>query len=390
MPRIRLLLAGHSFALWSILSAFGLWATSYNEYDKHLRIGSRLALCSAAGGLFLLAKYRPVVSLFGLSMFCALVGAVAPGLLAVQFLLVIVVFLVSWKSSFSLIGTLVVASFGITVMYYAKHFGEGKNNLFSFLVDAVLTNGLAVGFGSQTRQLRIANDRLAEFAVIDRRNAVIDERRRIARELHDVAAHHLSALIVKSKVALKLDNPDDLRSANQFASRTATEALNSMRALVSVLSDSSEDVEFVPQPTLDELEEIQRRMEVAGLHVDFFKSPDLPALTRQVELAIVRIVQESLTNVLRHRGPGKAWISIDTHSDVDKRIDEPHLSVTIDDDGNAPPGTNYGDGTGHGLLSMSERVSACGGTFSVEPSAHGGWRIAAVFPFVTASGARLP
>jgi signal transduction histidine kinase len=384
---LRSRLAQHHFIVWAFLSFAGLFVTSYNEYDEGLAIGPRVTLSATAGGLLYLAKYRPVLSLVGLSLFCVLVGWVAPNLIQVQFLLVVVVFLVSWQTSFSLTGTLVIGVCGITAMYYAKHFGSGRNQLFSFVLDGLLTNGLAVGFGSQTRRLRVANDRLVELAVVDRRNAVVEERRRIARELHDVAAHHLSAVIVKSKVALKLNDPDDLRSANQFASTTATEALNSMRALVGVLSDVEEGTEFLPQPRLDALVGITQRMESAGLHVDLQQSATLPPLTRQVELAIVRIVQESLTNVLRHRGPGKAWIAIaSAHDSTSKGFDLAtnsafgSLQVTIDDDGTTSPPVTQEFGSGHGLLSMRERALACGGTLAIEQSPRGGWRIAAVFP----------
>jgi signal transduction histidine kinase len=383
---LRSTLFKNQWTAWTLLSFAALFVTSYNQYDDHLTLTPRVILCAAAASLLLLSRVRPVASLVGLSAFCVLVGQIAPNLIQVQFLLVVVVFLVSWKTSFSLPATMAIGSFGITAMYYAKHFGEGRNELFSFAIDAVLTNGLAVGFGSQTRRLRVANDRLVALAVVDRRNAVVEERRRIARELHDVAAHHLSAVIVKSKVALKLNSQEDLRSANQFASDTATEALNSMRALVGVLSDVEEGAEFLPQPRLDALLAIKARMESAGLCVDMQQSPELPQLTRQVELAIVRIVQESLTNVLRHRGPGNAWIAIGSGSGVSSGADgkgtvhASGLRVTVDDDGSTSPNSAQDYGSGHGLLSMRERALACGGTLSVEASPRGGWRIAAMFP----------
>jgi signal transduction histidine kinase len=382
----------NQWTAWTLLSFGGLFATSYNPYDDHMNLGLRVALCAGAASLLLWARFRPVHSLVGFSLFCVLVGVIAPNLIQVQFLLIVVVFLVSWKTAFSLPATLAIGSCGITAMYYAKHFGSGRNELFSFMIEAVLTNGLAVGFGAQTRRLRVANERLVELAIVDRRNAVVEERRRIARELHDVAAHHLSAVIVKSKVALKLNSQEDLRSANQFASDTATEALTSMRALVGVLTDFEEGAEFLPQPRLDALLAIKARMESAGLCVDMQTPPTLPPLTRQVELAIVRIVQESLTNVLRHRGPGNAWIAIAPSSDTgsntgpntgdDNAAACAQLQVTVDDDGHTSPNALHENSSGHGLLSMRERALACGGTLAVESSPRGGWRITAMFPFV--------
>jgi signal transduction histidine kinase len=189
--------------------------------------------------------------------------------------------------------------------------------------------------------------------------------------LHDVSAHLLSAVAVKSKLALRLDTLDELRVANEFAGRTASEALHSMRALVGVLTGKGEEVLLAPQPRLDELEAIQSRMNTAGLRVEMVLPTPLPELSRQVELAIVRIVQESLTNVLRHRGPGNAWVTI---ASVARSV-----SVVVDDNGLAPvEGTNYF--TGHGLLSMQERAAACGGTLSILRSPRGGWQVAANLP----------
>jgi signal transduction histidine kinase len=159
-----------------------------------------------------------------------------------------------------------------------------------------------------------------------------------------------------------------------------------MRALVGVLTDFEEGAEFLPQPRLDALLAIKARMESAGLCVDMQTPPTLPPLTRQVELAVVRIVQESLTNVLRHRGPGNAWIAIAPSSGTggDNAAASAQLRVTVDDDGHTSPNALHENSSGHGLLSMRERALACGGTLAVESSPRGGWRITAMFPFVPA------
>jgi signal transduction histidine kinase len=360
-----------SYGFYSLLSFFALWATSYNEYERgHSSLVTRLGLCAAAGGLLVLAKFQPVASLLGLAGLALVIGRVAPNLASVEILVVVAIFLVSWQTNFSLVATMLVGVGSISGMYWLKLSGEHKTDLVSILVQGVLVSALGVGFGSQTRRLRVANERLVKLADADRRNAVVDERRRIARELHDVAAHHLSAVVVKSKLALRLDTLDDLRLATEFASGSASEALTSMRNLVGVLSEVDEAVPLAPQPRLDELNNITSRMESAGLmvHVDMEHLPDL---SRQVELAVVRIVQEALTNVLRHRGPGSAWVTIALAART--------LNVVIDDDG-SPPLTHADYMTGHGLLSMKERATSCGGLLTIGCSPRGGWQVAASLP----------
>jgi signal transduction histidine kinase len=359
--------------------SFGLlWLSSYNEYDKGAALLVRVGFSAVAAAFFYLAKHRPVHSLVLLAALCVMVGIFAPGLFSVELLLIVVIFLVSWKTTFPLIGTLTIGVVGISTMYAAKLLGLGRTIDVSILLQGLVEAGLSVGFGAQTRRLRLANEQLIKLAAIDRRNAVVEERRRIASELHDVAAHLLSAVAVKSKLAQRLDTHEDLRAANAFAGKTASEALVSMRTLVGVLSASTEDgdVPLTPQPRLSELADIQNRMAAAGLRVDMDVPTVLPGLSRQLELAVVRIVQESLTNTLRHRGPGSAWVRIAQMSKV--------LTVEIDDDGSAPVFVSATQ-AGHGLLGMRERAIACGGTLQVETSPRGGWRIAAQFPIATSA-----
>ncbi len=359
-----------SYGFYAIVSFGLLVVSSYNEYDHHLHILVRLGACFSAAGLIYLAKTKPIVSLFGIAALTVVIGWVAPSLFSIEIVVVVAVFLVSWKTSFPLWTTMVIGTSSISLMYLGKYVGAGSQLDAGILLSGLLISGLGVGFGAQTRRLRVANERLVKLAEADRRNAVIEERRRIARELHDVAAHHLSAVIVKSKLASRLNTAEDLREANAFAATSSTEALDAMRNLVGVLSERNEQVPLAPQPRLDELQNIKQRMESAGLSIDMSSANNLN-VGRQVELAVVRIVQESLTNILRHRGPGNAWVSISHVAHA--------LNVVIDDDG-AAPNDESDYSVGNGLVSMRERASACGGTFGVERSPRGGWRIAASFP----------
>jgi signal transduction histidine kinase len=361
-----------SYLFYSVLSFVALILSSYGYYDRHDTFVVRCALSGLAAGLFYLAKYRPVASLFGLAGYSVAIGWFAPSFSSVEILLVVSIFLVSWKTSFSLVATMAIGVGSIFMMYT----GKTQEDMFSRMLSAVLISGLGVGFGSQTRRLRIANEQLVSLAEVDRRNAVVEERRRIARDLHDVAAHLLTAIIVKSKLALRLDTKEELQPATQFAVTSASDALNSIRTLVGVLSDDAEVAPLTPQPRVAELHEVAQRMEAAGLSVNLHID-ELPSLSRQVELAAVRIVQEGLTNVLRHRGPGKVWVRIARVAD--------DLRVSIDDDGAINGArSEFVDPArrpaGRGLLGMRERAVSCGGSLTIEPSHHGGWRVVADLP----------
>jgi signal transduction histidine kinase len=365
-----------AFAALAVGLAAVTVASSFNDYlgssNSTERLIARVAVPLAAGALVFVARVRPLVSFVLLGMVCLAVGWFAPYLYPVQLSFIVVLFIVSWRTSFSLWATGFVGALVLTAMFSLKELRLDRPMDSSLIFDAIVTAALAVGCGAQTRRLRVANERLVELAAIDRHNAVINERRRIATELHDVAAHHLSAVIVKNKLAMRLDNPDELRHANAFATESASTALTSMRQLVGVLSDTDDAAPLGPQPGLTEVAAMTNRLNEAGLTVEVSSLPDEP-VGRQVELAAFRIVQEALTNILRHRGPGRAWVSITAV--------ERALHVTIDDDGQPPQPSPR---RGHGLIGMEERARACGGRFGIETSPRGGWRIAAVLPVLEA------
>jgi signal transduction histidine kinase len=349
-----------------------VFASSFNDYvadtTSTAQLFARVVVPLAMGPLVFGARVRPLVSFVLLGLLCLGVGWFAPFLYSVQLSFIVVLFFVAWRTSCSLWITGIVGALVLVGMFWLKEIKLDRPMQSGIVFDAVVTAALAVGCGAQTRRLRVANERLTELAVVDRRNAVINERRRIANELHDVAAHHLSAVIVKNKLAMRLDTTDELRHANAFATESASTALGSMRQLVGVLSDADDAAPLGPQPGLGEVRTMTSRLEAAGLSVEVSPMPS-GAVDRQVELAAFRIVQEALTNVLRHRGPGRAWVSITSVGRA--------LYVTIDDDGQPP---NPSPRRGHGLIGMEERARACGGRFGIETSPRGGWRIAAVLP----------
>ncbi|GGR66052.1 MULTISPECIES: sensor histidine kinase [Streptomyces] len=207
------------------------------------------------------------------------------------------------------------------------------------------------------------------------RRRVAEERLRIARDLHDVVAHHIALVNVQAGVAAHVmdKRPDQAKEALAHVREAGRSALNELRATVGLLRQSDDpEAPTEPAPGLSRLAELAATFRNAGLPVEVAcadRPGDLPAA---VDLAAYRIVQEALTNVRKHAGPAaRAEVSV-------VRVG-PDLEVTVLDDGEGGPGTPE-DGGGHGLLGMRERVTALGGTLTTGPRYGGGFRVHAILP----------
>lgn len=186
------------------------------------------------------------------------------------------------------------------------------------------------------------------------RAAVAEERARIARELHDVVAHSVSVMVVQAQAAQRLidDGPSDLRQTLGSIETTGRQALVEMRRLLGVLRRTDADLSLAPQPGLDNLDDLIGQIREAGLPVELRIEGEPEPLPPGVDLSAYRIVQEALTNTLKHAGPAHARVT------VRYRNDEVELEVADDGAGN---GT--GGGSGQGLIGMRERVAIYGGVF---------------------------
>jgi signal transduction histidine kinase len=208
--------------------------------------------------------------------------------------------------------------------------------------------------------------------------AVADERLRIARDLHDIVAHAMSVIAIRSGVArVVLDTqPDEVREALGIIEKTSKRALAEMRLLVGVLRESEDGPDLSPAPGLADLPDLIDQIGQAGVTVDldFDSGGDTPALPAGVDLSAYRIVQEALTNVVRHAGPTTAHVTVRHRPDL--------LEIQVVDDG-APvgrPSSLTPDGQGHGLVGMQERVNLFGGDLSAAPNGRG-FRVFATLPF---------
>jgi signal transduction histidine kinase len=200
-----------------------------------------------------------------------------------------------------------------------------------------------------------------------------EERLRIARELHDVVAHHMSLINVQAGVALHLVDrkPEQAQTALMAIKDASKEALVELRALVGVLRDETEAAPRSPASMLDSLDDLVERSAHAGLTVRKVVEGEVRRLPASVELAAFRIVQEAITNVVRHSGAQHADVRLDYRADV--------LSVRIDDDGRGGPRAHAME-PGSGLRGMHERAAALGGRLTVGAAPSGGVRIEAVLP----------
>jgi signal transduction histidine kinase len=202
------------------------------------------------------------------------------------------------------------------------------------------------------------------------RVAVLEERTRIARELHDVVAHAISVIVLQARGARHaLDaEPDDARGALDAIEQTATQALREMRRLLGMLR-TDDEVALAPQPSLSHLDTLVAHVRDAGLPVDVRVEGKPRELAPGVDLSAYRIVQEALTNALKHAGPARARVLV--------RYGEESLELEVADTG---AGDVNGDSTGHGLAGMRERVAVFGGELESGPRVEGGYAVRARLP----------
>ena len=206
--------------------------------------------------------------------------------------------------------------------------------------------------------------------------AVAAERARIARELHDVVAHAVSVIVVQADGAAYAvhSNPELAERAVQTISATGREALAEMRRLLGVLRSEDGGGERTPQPGTQSLAELAQRVRAIGLPVQLDIVGNVDDLPAGVGLGIYRIVQEALTNSIKHAGPGTA-ASVKVARVGDR------VELNISDNGKRKAGALVGVSGGNGLIGMRERALMFGGTLEAGPRSGGGWQVTASLPF---------
>jgi signal transduction histidine kinase len=256
---------------------------------------------------------------------------------------------------------------GLHVTFAATSKGNTVNAAFTALVQ--LTVWIAA---DSMRRRRAYSASLRERSL---REALSGQRLQIARELHDIVAHAMSVVAVQAGVGghLIATRPEEAAKSLRAIEATARAALSETRSLLSVIRDDDHDLgSRSPVPGLDNLQALVQRVAEAGQPVTLRVEGQPRALPQSLEVSVYRVVQEALTNVVRHAAPpATAAVVI--------RYDNGGVVVEVTDDGRGT-GNKRRDGGGHGLAGMRERVSLLGGELSAGPRAGGGYRVVARLP----------
>ncbi|BCM68972.1 MULTISPECIES: sensor histidine kinase [Streptomyces] len=248
---------------------------------------------------------------------------------------------------------------------------------------ALLYCSVLVWFGHLARRTAELTRRLRAEQAERARRAVAEERGRIARELHDVVAHHMSVISVQAGLARFVfdSDPATARGALGTIADTSGEALEELRRMLQVLREEDPEApERAPMPTLERLGELVDRVRAGGLPVDLAVEGTARPLPPGVELCAYRVVQEALTNALKHAGPA--------HARVELRYGAHELTVRVTDDGEGADPARVPTGSGHGLIGMRERAKLYGGTISAGPRFEGGYEVRLTLPTSAAERSR--
>jgi signal transduction histidine kinase len=259
-------------------------------------------------------------------------------------------------------------------------FASGFSHVTSIVVRNLALCLLAIAAGDILRSKRVSEQRLVESAEQDALRRVGEERLRIAREIHDVVAHAMTAINVQAGVAAHLleRDPGQAYDALRNIKDTSGAALSELRGTLDVVRDPAAAPPLGPPSGLDDIRELTGGLRAAGVDVEFEiaagADADVPAA---VQSAGYRIVQEALTNVARHAEASSTRVRV-------RRVPGA-VTIEVVDDGTAAPAIANGTPTGNGLRGMRERAAALGGTLEAAPVQSGGWRVRATLP-VTAGG----
>lgn len=387
--------------LW--LAAFGitLGAVAQLGDQGSLQSTGAFVIGLAQGGAVALAMWRPIPA-WWLSLAATVVGAVAvhgklggpaggftwpwtpAGIIAHLLVLLLLTLRVRTRVAMEALALTVLATYVLQGLWGGPDYTPTG-------VIAVILSGIVVLLGAALRGRREARAQLVEQTSLTAeeraRRTVLEERSRIARELHDVVAHHMSVISIQAQVAPHLvENPsDELKENLEGIRENALEALTELRRVLGVLRSEHPDTPdpvgapgtdtgtapHTPQPTLDRLDALVENTRAAGLTVRVEVRGTRGQLPQGVELSAYRIVQEALSNVLRHAPGATATVRLVHHRHgVDVRV------TNSPPTGRVPPSR----GAGHGLLGMRERSAMLGGTLRAGPAPDGGFEVAAYLP----------
>ena len=265
------------------------------------------------------------------------------------------------------LGTLVVLGSASISVNPLGPFG-GAVVILPFMTAVVVIAGIAVA------NRRAYVDSIRDRAEQDARRRLDEERLRIARELHDVVAHTMATINVQAGGAAHVlpTHPEAVAESLQAIKTASKEGLRELRAILNVLRQADDADPTQPAPGTAQLEDLIASARRSGLKTTFTVTGEPVPLPAAVDLAAYRIIQESLTNTIRHAGPATAAVSLGYHHD--------ELRIDVTDTGRGQLAI-AGNSGGHGLAGMRERAAAVGGTVEAGPGPAGGFRVTARLPF---------
>jgi signal transduction histidine kinase len=249
-----------------------------------------------------------------------------------------------------------------------RYGGQDPGNVipsYVWLIAAWTVGRVVRGWRVKTVALEIANREIADQRELHVQAAVMVERGRVARELHDVIAHNVSMMVVQAGAAVRVlegDQPD-VRNALEVIAGTGRQTVDEMRRVLGVLRADDGPAALIPQPGLADLSRLVASVRESGLPVDLHIDGPTRALPQAMDLSAYRIVQEALTNTLKHAGPARAEVSLCYGTD--------YVELRITDTRARRRPAAAGPGTGHGLIGMRERVAMFGGDLDAMPTVNG-------------------
>ena len=365
----------------SVLAAVEVIFRLDDGSDKHLHGTTWLmALWAAVFVLPLLARRRFPFGAAAAVFAVGVVGALWNGTLAtysggnfIGVLMATFLFGMLWERERSPIGLGIALGAAAFVVHRDPNQGSiGDYGGVALAFTIAWLAGLALGSQLKTAASAVERaDRMEREREAEARAAVAEERARIARELHDIVGHSVSVMTVQASAVRRLLREDQEREREALITveETGRAALAEMRRLVGVLRRPEDAPALAPQPSLEHIEKLVEQTREAGLPTDLKVEGDASPLPAGIDLTAYRLVQEGLTNALKH--------SRATHAEVHVRYADGSVELVVRDNGS---GNGKGDGGGHGLVGMRERVSVIGGELAAGPRQNGGYELRARLP----------
>jgi signal transduction histidine kinase len=369
--RLLLLLKHHVFDVIAlaavVITQFDVWMSG--EDDR----GRLAAVALVTAGALLFRRRAPFVAPLVTAAGAIVISALDPAAAYDLDTMFLVLVLAAWAAGSLLderqagVAIMAILVGGWTVFIRAPGVPWTELVWLSFPLTGIFVISAATARHSE--QARRAEER-ARLSEEGAKRAVEDERARISRELHDVVAHSVSVMTVQASAVRRLLKPEQEREREALlvVEETGRQSLTEMRRLLGIMRQEGTSAERAPQPGIATIGTLVAHVREAGLPVELTVEGEPVTLPPGVDLSAYRIVQEALTNALRHAGPAHAWVAV--------RYGGDDVEIEVENDGRSD-GDNGG---GHGLVGMRERVALCGGELRAGPRQGGGFSISARLP----------